>query len=144
MRVLSTLFVLLFLLLSVGHASAQEAQRRENVDYYLALFTKFEPGAWPEAREIIYSHFWPTDHEIGHEVIPFDVLTGEWDHVVFFKMDGGPADLSWRRSPNDVKWDAALAKKLGGQEAMETVMARFQSLVDREQSVVVARPRKPE
>ncbi len=144
MQTLRALLLLIPLVFCLGQAAAQEAQRRENVDYYIALFTKFKPGTWSEAREIIYTHFWPTDQEIGRDVIPFDVLTGEWDHVVFFRMEGGPGDLAWQRSPTDVKWDAALAKKLGGQEAMETVMAHFQSLVDTEQTVIVARPRIPE
>lgn len=146
MRTLCAMFLLVFLSLFIGQAAAQEAEarKRADVDYYVALFTKFKPGAWAEARQIIYSHFWPTDHQIGHEVIPFDVLTGEWDHVVFFRMEGGPGDLAWQRSPTDVKWDAALARKLGGEEAMQTVMKRFQSLIDREHTVIVARPRSPE
>ena len=40
------------------------------------------------------------------------------------------ADLEWYRSPNNIKWWAALAEQEGGEEAAGELMAEYRSLID--------------
>ena len=123
---------LLALVLLVPSVSAQElptAMMREDATYYVVSYTKFKPGMADEARKIIYDHFWPVDREMGREVIPFDHMTGEWDHVVYFPLDEGPGELAWEMSPTGEAWMAAFVEREGSMEEAEALWKRFSELV---------------
>lgn len=130
LQLLAASFLTLALL--APSVSAQEmptAEMREGATYYVVSYTKFKPGMAEEARELIYDHFWPVDQTIGREVIPFDHLTGEWDHVVYFPLEEGPGELAWEMSPTNEKWWAAFVEQEGGMEAAEEIQRRFGELV---------------
>ena len=46
-------------------------------------------------------------------------------------MEGGMADLEWYRSPDDMKWWAALVELTGSQEAAEEIMDEYLDTVER-------------
>jgi len=90
---------------------------------YLVLYAKFKPGKAPEALKIIHEHFWPVDKRVGRKAIPFDLMTGEWDHVVYFPYDMARMDTI----PSAAEWWKALAEQEGGAEQAQKL---FQSFVD--------------
>ena len=117
-------------------AAAQElpqATKRENSAYYEASFTKFKPGKAAEAYSYIYEHFVPVDNKIGRAVEPYDLQTGEWDHVVFFPLSEGPAEFGWVTSPTDEKWWAAFAEQEGGADEARALMEKFLATIARQE-----------
>lgn len=90
---------------------------------YLVAYSKFKTGKAPEALKIIREHFFPIDKKIGRQSIPFDFVTGEWDHIVYFPYDAGKMDTVPPRS----EWWKALVEQEGGQEKAQKV---FQSFLD--------------
>lgn len=121
-------------------AAAQEmptAEMREGANYYIVTYTKFKPGMADEARELIYNHFWPVDKTIGREVIPFDNLTGEWDHVVYFPLEDGPGELAWEMSPTNEEWMTAFIEQEGGTASAEEIQRRFSELVEESRTELV-------
>ena len=55
--------------------------------------------------------------------------TGEWDAAFIWQMEGGMSDLEWYRSPNDVKWFAAMAELEGGEDKAAALWADYVSKV---------------
>lgn len=133
---IAALFLALFP--TAGFAQgAQPAGSMEVVTWYAVSYAKFKPGMADEARRIIYEHFWPVDKEIGREVIPFDHVTGEWDHVVFIPMDGGPADLAFEQTPAGRRWQEAFFRREGGTDKAEALVRRLNDMVLHEKRELV-------
>lgn len=136
--------LLLGLLLSLCATTAQSqaaptGKPIERVAWYTVSFTKFKPGMADEARKIIYEHFWPVDREIGRDVIPFDMVTGDWDHVVFFPMPGGPSELGLQSTAWETKWNEAFIRREGGKEKAEALQKRFGDMVLQSKTDIVRR-----
>ena len=96
--------------------AAQElkAEREENVTYYRVEMVKFHHGKRARAAELVDKYFAPADRDVGGAVIDLHLMTGDWDFITMFPMSGGPADLTYTTSPNDVRWMTALRKRAGG------------------------------
>src|SRR5262245_9641886 len=90
---------------------------------YLVYYAKFTPGKAQEALKIIHEHFWPIDRKVGRKAIPFDFVTGEWDHIVYFPYDTARMDTI----PSGAEWWKALAEQEGGNEQAQKL---FQSFLD--------------
>jgi hypothetical protein len=105
-----------------------KAEKRENVQYYEAVFAKFKPGMADQAWEAIYEHFQVVDKKVGRKVRAYDLQTGDWDHVVFFPIDG-PDYFSWSTSPQDEKWWAAFVEQEGSAEKAQEIMKKYQDAV---------------
>ena len=123
-------------------AEAQEmptATRGADADWYRASFNKFKEGQAGTAREIIYEHFIKADEASGRNPIAFNFVTGEWDHVVFFPLQGGPSDLEWDIRPIDAQWWEALAELEGGIEQAQALVRRFGEMVERTETHIVRR-----
>ena len=73
---------------------------------------------------MIREHFWPVDREIGRKAIPFDFLTGEWDHIVYFPHDATRMDTI----PSQTDWWKALAEQEGGAEQAQKVFQSYMEL----------------
>jgi len=118
-------------------ASAQEDEdgpmtQGDDAHYISSTLVKFKPGKRERAFEIISEHFMPAGEKAGTPR-PLGVIhyqTGEWDALFVWKLEGGMADLEWYRSPNNIKWYAALAEQEGGEEAAGELMAEYRSLID--------------
>jgi hypothetical protein len=133
---LSALFLALSAAPGFGQG-AQPAKSIEGVTWYTVSYTKFKPGTADEARKIIYEHFWPVDKEISREVIPFDYVTGEWDHVVYFPMPGGPAELAFQETPLGKRWQETFFRREGGKDKAEALNKRFGEMVLHEKTELV-------
>jgi hypothetical protein len=115
--------VLGILLLLVTVAVQSSAPGADTDKVYLVAYAKFKAGKAPEALKIIHEHFHEVDKSIGRRVLPFDYVTGEWDHVVYFPFDPARMDTI----PSGGEWMKALAAQEGG---MEQAQKRFQSYLD--------------
>ncbi len=104
--------------------------RHEPVTWYSVLRIRFKPGKSEEALKIAYEHFVPGDLAIRRRIINFDFQTGEWDHIVFFPLRQGPAELEWAMSPREAAWWAAFANLEGSPEKAKTVFDQMESLVE--------------
>ncbi|MDH3820099.1 MAG: hypothetical protein OEU59_03180 [Gammaproteobacteria bacterium] len=118
-------------------ASAQEDEdgpmtQGDDAHYISSTLVKFKPGKRERAFEIIAEHFMPAGEKAGTPG-PLGVIhyqTGEWDALFVWDLEGGMADLEWYRSPNNIKWYAALAEQEGSREAAGELMAEYRSLID--------------
>ena len=104
----------------------------DDAHYISSTLVKFKSGKRERAFEIISEHFMPAGEKAGTPG-PLGVIhyqTGEWDAQFVWELEGGMADLEWYRSPNNIKWWAALAEQEGGEEAAGELMAEYRSLID--------------
>ena len=113
-----------------------KAERAENSRYWWVEMVKFLPGKRDRAGELVEQHFAPVDKEIGAQVIDVHMTTGEWDYITLFPMTGGPGDIAWSTSPDEVKFMNALAKRVGGMAAARKLTDEFDSLVARRETHV--------
>jgi len=103
----------------------------DDAHYISSTMVKFKPGKRERAFEIISEHFMPAGEKAGTPG-PLGVIhyqTGQWDAQFVWDLEGGMADLEWYRSPNNIKWWAALAEQEGGEEAASELMGEYRSLI---------------
>ena len=131
--VLAVLALVVGLPLGVRAQETAQPEKYADVAWYEVHYTTFKQGTHDEAARIIREHFIPVDIAVGRDVIPFDYSSGEWDHVVYFPIDG-PADLEWRRSPMDVRWWATFVGQEGGADEAEALMQTFNDLIVRRET----------
>lgn len=120
-------------------ASAQEmkAERMQNVSFHTVEMIKFKPGKRERAMEIIRDYFVPADKASGGgQVVDLHLQTGPWDAIVVFPMNGGPGDLSWQTSPDEIKWMTALNQKAGGADKAKALLAEWDTLVEHSENHV--------
>ena len=131
MRKSFALAALAALCVPTAPAFAQElkAERAQNVRYWWVEMVKFLPGKRERAGELVEQYFAPTDKEMGGQVIDIHMTTGEWDFITLFPMTGGPADISWLTSPDEVKFMNLLAKRVGSMEAAKKLTDEWDTLV---------------
>lgn len=110
-------------------AQEMKVERETNATYYRVEMVKFHHGKRPRAAELVDKYFAPTDREMGGTVIDLHLMTGEWDFITLFPMSGGPADLTYTTSPDDVRFMTALAKRAGGPDAAKKLIDEWDSLV---------------
>jgi hypothetical protein len=127
------------LLLGSGVTMAQDTggplKFGENSDpavYLSVTFVSYKEGKAGEAYGIIRDHFMPAGQaaELRRPVI-VHFQTGPYDAAFHFRLENGMSDLEWQRSPNNVKFRAALADLEGSEEAADAVFDRYDALVAR-------------
>ncbi|WP_324809275.1 hypothetical protein SH584_05760 [Sphingomonas sp. LY29] len=126
----------------VTSVSAQEvkAERMTDVTWHSIEMVKFHSGKRERAMEIVEKYFAAADRDLGGGgVIDLHMQTGPWDAVVVFPMRGGPGDMSWATSPDEVRWMNALAKRAGGPAQAKALLAEWDSLVARSENHVAHR-----
>ena len=122
-------------LLITGSAFAQDNEgpvKFENAVYFTMTYLDFKSGKSERAFEILRENFMKAGKASGTpgpKILHFK--TGEWDAAFIWKLENGPADLEWYRSPNDVKWMEALTKQEGSKEAVGKLMKEWSSLIAR-------------
>lgn len=124
-------------------AAAQQTtpQRVENVTWHSLEFIKFGEGKRARAMEIIEKYFAAADRDLGNagQVIDLHLDTGEWDVIVAFPMSGGPNDMTWQTSPEEIEWRNAVAKRAGGKEQAKALFTEWDGLIARRQKHVAHR-----
>lgn len=110
-------------------AQEMKAEREENVSYYRVEMVKFHHGKRPRGAELVDKYFAPADRDVGGTVIDLHLMTGDWDFITLFPMSGGPADLTYTTSPDEVRWLTALGKRAGGTAAAKKLTDEWDTLV---------------
>jgi hypothetical protein len=126
--------VVLLAAAAIGHPSPAQAADTDKV--YLVMYAKFKPGKAPEALKIIHDHFHKVDMTIGRRVIPFDYVTGEWDHVVHFPFDTARMDTV----PPGAEWMKALAAQEGGMDQAQRLFQSYLDLVETSRTEIARLP----
>jgi hypothetical protein len=117
------------LLLATGTAHAQEASKRDAI-YYNVVLVDFKPGKTGAALKIIKDYFQKASDMAGTaKPVQHGMMTGNWDMMLIWTMEGGMADAEWVNSPRDLKWITALAELTGSQEKAMAKWQEYQSLV---------------
>lgn len=117
------------------------SETTRSVDYYLVIFAKYKAGAQHEAGDIARKYFVPVDRAVGRHVIGYSFLVGSWDDTLFFRLEGGLADLEWEQSPINLKWGAELAKQTGSEDRANEIWNRYQSLIEKSETAIATRPK---
>jgi hypothetical protein len=103
----------------------------EDAKYLSITYVKFKPGQRESAMEMISEYFVPATEKAGTSppMLAIHFQTGKWDAAYIWELGGGMADLEWYRSPDDIKWFAALAEIAGGEEQAEELWQNYISKV---------------
>ena len=127
------LAVLMALCLPAAPVSAEEKPAKfENVSWARLEFLKFKPGKRVRAGEILEYNFAPARRDAGlPQAQGLHLATGEWDMIYVYPMQGGPNEMEWEVSPEDIAFETALRKRIGEKKA-DALLAEWQSLVERQ------------
>ena len=127
------------LLLGSGGSVAQDSDGAirfgDNSDpavYVSVTFVSYKQGKAGEAYGIIADHFRPAAEAAGLRgpvIVHFQ--TGPYDVAFHWRLENGMSDVEWQRSPDDVKFMAALAAQEGSEEAANAVFDRYNALIAR-------------
>jgi hypothetical protein len=126
---------LLIACLPLSAASAQEDKptQFQNVTWDQIIYLKFKPGKRVRAGEILEYNFAPARRAAGlPQAQGIHFATGQWDMMYVYPMRGGPSDLVWEVSPEDVAFEAALRKQFGEAKA-KALLDEWRSIVEREE-----------
>ena len=104
----------------------------EDAVYVRVTHVKFEVGERERAMEIIGEYFVPAGEAAGTPppMLGIHYQTGQWDASWVWVMEGGMADLEWYRSPNDLKWWAALVEIAGGEDEAEKIWDEYTDSIE--------------
>jgi hypothetical protein len=117
----------------VAPLQAEEPLKFQNVTWHQIVFLKFKPGTRVRAGEILEYEFVPARRAAGLPTPSgMHFASGGWDMIYDYPMRGGPSDLIWEVSPDDLALEAALAKKDGVDKA-KALLSEWRSLIDREE-----------
>ena len=110
----------------------------EDAKYLYITYVMFKPGKREAGMEIITEHFVPATEKAGTSppMLAIHFQSGKWDAAFIWALEGGMADLEWYRSPDDVKWFAALSELAGGPEEGAAVWQSFMDTVAEAQTEV--------
>lgn len=103
----------------------------DDAKYLSITHIAFKPGQRESAMAIISDYFVAAGKKAGTPgpLLVIHYQTGKWDAAYVWELAGGMADLEWYRSPNDLKWFAALAEITGGTEKAEEIWGSYLSKV---------------
>jgi len=110
---------------------SSEANNDDQAQWYVVTYVKFKAGAALEARQIISRHFWPVDPPLTKNTLSFDFHVGEWDHAVYFPMNGGASQLVWMPGPMMASWVEKFYRREGGKDNGDAICRRYNELVER-------------
>ncbi|MFZ9396175.1 MAG: hypothetical protein ACO25F_08975 [Erythrobacter sp.] len=119
-------------------AMADDAATPElrSVNWYRLQFIKWKENKGRRAHEIIET-FEKVDAALGwNDVIDFHMGTGEWHSIVAIRMRGGIAEMGWRTNPDGEKWDAELARQLGGEDKAKALMEEFEACIEEQRTEI--------
>lgn len=139
----SMLSLALMLAVTATAARAEEHEpaptKHEGADWYRLVHVDFKPGKTNDALELVREHFAPAGVAAGTPgpVSTFVHEAGPWDVTWVWHLSGGPSDLEWDVSPDNLKWMTALAEQEGGMEKARKRLAEYTELVSSSTSYIV-------
>lgn len=108
-----------------------EAKRIENPEWRSVVMIKYHPGKMKRAMEIVDDHFRKATAKADAPLPELEVrmTTGEWDVMIVWRMETGIDDLNWETSPNNVKFQIALAELEGGADKAKALREEYNALI---------------
>ena len=123
------------LFLGSGVTVAQDdgaARFADDSAYIRVVFVSYKPGRAGEAYRILREQYAPAGEAAGLTgPVTIHFQTGPYDAAYHWRMENGMSDLEWVRSPNNVKFRAALVEQEGSEEAADAVMAAYNATIAR-------------
>lgn len=137
MRALLTAVVAAGLILPAGLAAQEEEpkpEKYEDASWYALVQVDFKPGKRDKAMKMVKDYFAPASEASGTEmpVMHLQHQSGEWDWTIIWHMKGGPGDMEWKQTAEDIKWQKELAELAGGPEKAGEMMEEWSSYIARE------------
>jgi hypothetical protein len=112
--------------------SAQErkAKKYDKPVWKNIVMVDYHSGKMDRALDIIDNHFKKAAKQAGTTTPMRMVMqTGEYDVLLIWDMKDGIESMNWERSPDSVKWWAALSELEGGADKAQALMDEYQSLI---------------
>lgn len=124
------LFLGVMLFLASGILAQEEVKpaKYENVSYHRVVLVDFKTGKVSRAKEIMKIYRAAADAAGLKVPQQYWLMSGEYDLMNIWTMEGGLSDMEWDTSPNGIKWRAEMVKKMGSEEALQKLQQEFQSL----------------
>lgn len=121
--------VVLFVASTVFAQDAPKPKKHENVTWHRVVKTDFKPGQNWRAKQII-KMYKTAGAEAGTKgPVSYWFSTGEYDAMFIWAMDGGPADMEWSQTADNIKWREAMIKQVGSEEKLQEIQKEFSSLI---------------
>lgn len=137
MRALLTAVVAAGLILPAGLAAQEEEpepEKYEDASWYALVQVDFKPGKRDDAMKMVREYYMPAGQEAGTPapVMHLQHQSGEWDWTVIWHMEGGPADMEWKQTADDIEWQKKLAELAGGPDKAKELGEKWSSYIARE------------
>lgn len=100
--------------------------------YVRVTFVSYKPGMAGRAYTILREHYAPAGEAAGTPgPITVHFQTGPFDAAYHWQLENGMSDMEWQRSPNQVKFRAAMAELEGSEAAAQAVRDSYNATVAR-------------
>jgi len=127
------------LLLGSGVSMAQDSdgalkygEENDDARYVRVTFVSYKPGMAGRAYRILSEHYAPAGEAAGTPgPITVHFQTGPFDAAFHWQLENGMSDMEWQRSPNRVKFRAAMVELEGSEEAAQAVMDSYNATIAR-------------
>ena len=115
--------------------------KKHDASWHQVVLVNFKEGKVDEAKKII-SHFASASDASGtHGPQQFWFVTGSYDMMLIWEMEGGPSDLEWVWSPDGVKWWKYFVEQEGSQEAAQKIQDDYNNLIASTTSQILRKDR---
>ncbi len=114
------------------NTQAQEeptASKFENVSYHSMVKIDFKAGSYSKVQEILKSYMEAGEKAGIKGPQIFWLMSGEYDVIFVWTMEGGLADMEWMWSPDDIKWRKAMIESLGSEDKFMEMRNEWTSLI---------------
>lgn len=129
------LAVALFSAAIVKAQGDMQAKKYDNPKWTRIEMIKFKEGKGARGDEIIKNYFLAACQKSG---VPapslINIITGDWDLMAVWNMEGGIEEMNWETSPDDIKWMKAISDIAGSADKAKSIIDEFSALVERKTS----------
>jgi hypothetical protein len=121
----------------MAHAAFSQADPKpkkfDNPQWKEIVFIDFHPGKNERAMTLIKDYFLKATKKGGLQdpEMMLDMVSGEWDLMLIWRMKGGVEDLNWETSPDNIAWMKALGEVAGGADKAKALLDEYLSLINR-------------
>jgi len=128
-NLLLVFFIVMVLAITSQAQDEPRASKYENVSYHSIVKIDFQPGTYARIQEIMKDFMAAGEAAAvkGPEV--YWLMTGDFDVMFVWTLQGGTADLEWKWSPDDIKWWSALVEQQGSEEKAKELRKEWASYI---------------
>lgn len=140
MKKILLVFIIAFAISLNGQAQEDpQASKFENVTYHRLVKVDFKPGTYFSVKKILdtYMEAGKSAGVKGPEV--YWLMSGDYDVLFLWTLEGGMSDLEWFWSPDDIKWRNAMIELLGSEDKFKEMRKEWSSYVLKSTSEIARR-----